>query len=413
MEIADTHEHFMDEQQRVSRPIDFFDLLGHYTLGDAVSAGMPAEALRLMRNRDAPDVDRWRAVEPYWKFSRFTGYSRCLRTAIRDIYGFEEISQSTIRRINEAIRARNKLGLYRHILKDRARIRFYVQDDRAVNPTKADQEFFVIAREFEDFITPQEPADIQKLEQLTGVSITTLSGLKQALEKRFEQAVKAGMVAVKTLLAYQREIFFREVEEPDARRDFESLVQGDHKLPEGFRRRIDRPFRNLEDHMFHQVMKLADAHGIPVQIHTGLNNANFIANSNPVHLTNLFFLYPRTKFDLFHIGYPYLGELSALAKSFANVYIDFCWAHIISPTASRRALDEFLDTVPSNKILAFGGDFIYPELSYAHAKMARRNLAQVLARKVEDGFCNESEALELSRRLLHDNAARLFWPGGG
>jgi predicted TIM-barrel fold metal-dependent hydrolase len=271
----------------------------------------------------------------------------------------------------------------------------------------------VIAREFEDFITPQEPADIQKLEQLTGVSITTLSGLKQALEKRFEQAVKAGMVAVKTLLAYQREIFFREVEEPDARRDFESLVQGDHKLPEGFRRRIDRPFRNLEDHMFHQVMKLADAHGIPVQIHTGLNNANFIANSNPVHLTNLFFLYPRTKFDLFHIGYPYLGELSALAKSFANVYIDFCWAHIISPTASRRALDEFLDTVPSNKILAFGGDFIYPELSYAHAKMARRNLAQVLARKVEDGFCNESEALELSRRLLHDNAARLFWPGGG
>ena len=52
-------------------------------------------------------------------------------------------------------------------------------------------------------------------------------------------------------------------------------------------------------------------------------------------------------FDIFHIGYPYQQTLSALAKNFANVYIDMCWAHIISPdsqhqrpggVAGRRAL---------------------------------------------------------------------------
>jgi len=48
-----------------------------------------------------------------------------------------------------------------------------------------------------------------------------------------------------------------------------------------------------------------------------------------------------------------------------------------------------------NKLLAFGGDFLYPDLSYAHAKIARRACAEVLAAKVEDGFCQEEEAVEL------------------
>ena len=69
-------------------------------------------------------------------------------------------------------------------------------------------------------------------------------------------------------------------------------------------------------------------------------------------MNNLFFLYPRVKFDLFHISYPYQGELSVLAKLFPNVYVDFCWAHIVSPSVSRRTLHEFLEMVPVNKILA-------------------------------------------------------------
>ena len=150
-----------------------------------------------------------------------------------------------------------------------------------------------------------------------------------------------------------------------------------------------------------------------MQIHTGLHagNGNFIENSRPTHLTNLFFLYPRVRFDLFHVSYPYQGELAVLAKTFPNVYADFCWAHIISGSVARRTLHEMLETVPANKIFAFGGDYRYPELSYAHARMARENVARVLAAKVEEGFCSEEEALEIARMILHDNPDSLF--GGG
>ena len=123
---------------------------------------------------------------------------------------------------------------------------------------------------------------------------------------------------------------------------------------------------------------------------------------------NLFVEYREAKFDLFHGGYPYISEFATLAKNFANVYPDLCWVHIISPEIGRRQLHELIETVPGNKILAFGGDCIPVELSYAHAKMARNVLARALTEKVEDGYMSEAEALALTRKVLRDNPARLY-----
>ena len=320
-----------------------------------------------------------------------------------------------IREINEAIRARNHPGLYRYILRERARIRFCVEDDSCggcikIPSTKTNLEFLVLARRFDKFIVPATPSDIQSLEQMTGVSITTLDGLKQAVEKNFSQNLSEGMTVVKIALAYFRELLFEEVDKSEAERDFEALMRKERPLPQGFHTAFVRPFRRLEDHMFHHVMKLADSHHTPVQIHTGLfaGGGNRITNSNPTHLINTFLLYPKIKFDIFHLSYPYQQELSVLAKSFPNVHADFCWAWVVSPSASRRALSEFLDSVPVNKILGFGGDYKYPELSYAHAAMARRAVAGVLASKVESGFCTEQEALDIGKSLLYENAAHLF-----
>ena len=411
VEAVNTHEHIIPEAERTAQPIDFFTLAGHYAINDVVSAGLGREDLDRINKRETPSAEKWRLFEPYWKKARFTGYGQALRIAIRDIYGFEEISASTLGRINTAIATRNRPGLYRHVLKERARIRFSVLDDYwNAKPVSPDPEFFVLARKFDRFVTPASRADVTQLQDITGIDISGVSGLKQALEKSFTQSLSAGMVTVKSTIAYNRELLFEETTEADAARDFESLIRGDRALPQGFRRQVVRPFRKLEDHLFHHLIRLAEAHRVPVQIHTGLHagNGNFIANSNPTHLTNLFFLYPSVRFDLFHISYPYQGELSVLAKLFPNVYVDFCWAHIISPSVSRNTLHQMLETVPVNKIFGFGGDYRYPELSYAHARMARDNIAEVLTEKTEQRFCSEDEAAEIGRMLLHDNPAELF-----
>jgi hypothetical protein len=48
------------------------------------------------------------------------------------------------------------------------------------------------------------------------------------------------------------------------------------------------------------------------------------------------------------------------------------------------------------------------EGAYAHAALARRNVAKVLAEKVEAGYLTEDEAMALAHRLLRENAVRFF-----
>lgn len=412
--LVNTHEHIIPEQERTSSRIDFFTLAGHYAINDVISAGLAANELALVRDAEAAPLRRWQAFEPFWESARLTGYGQALRIAISDIYEVEQISAATLPEINRRIAERNEPGLYEDILIRRSNIAYSVLDDYwNAAPVRPDPKFFVYARKFDRFVAPQSTADVQELEQLTNVSITNLAGLERAMETSFEHSRDAGMVTVKSTLAYNREIHYAEVSAQDAEAGLQALLSSRRDLPAGFRSRVERPYRQMEDHMFHHLMRLAKAHDVPVQIHTGLHagNGNFIENSKPTHLTNLFFLYPQVKFDLFHMSYPYQGEAAAIAKVFPNVHIDLCWAHIISARATRRALHEMLETVPANKIFGYGGDYRYPELSYAHAKIARRNVAQVLIEKVQERFCTESESLDLARMMLHDNPDALFGKG--
>lgn len=407
VDAVDTHEHILPEKQRLSEAIDFFTLAGHYAVSDVISAGMEA---RQYAGESSPEA-KWKIFAPWWEHARFTGYGQALRIAIRDIYGFETIDADTLPRINEAIAAKNKPGFYRDILKRRMNLRYAVNDAYwAPVPAPLDPEFFVLAQKFDGYVMPVTKEGVQRLEAQSNASITNLAGLKNAMEKVFGQAIEAGMATVKTTAAYQRDLHFREVSEEDAARSFERLMKAAEPVPAGFRQTENRPYRQLADHMFHHLVSLADAHGVPFQIHTGLQagNGNFLANSRPADLTNLFHLFPRMRFDLFHIGYPYWRECSVLAKTFPNVYVDYCWMHIVSPTGTRAALHEMLDSVPVNKIFGFGGDYRYPELSYAHLVMARQNIARVLAERVEDGQNTENEARHIGRMLLADNPARLF-----
>jgi len=114
------------------------------------------------------------------------------------------------------------------------------------------------------------------------------------------------------------------------------------------------------------------------------------------------------RFDLLHASYPYMKELTALAKLFPNVYINTAWFDILSPRASKQFLREWISSVPINKIFAFGPDQACLLLSCAYAEMVRDNLAEVLADAVAEGEMSEDYALYIARRLLRDNPWEYF-----
>ena len=130
--------------------------------------------------------------------------------------------------------------------------------------------------------------------------------------------------------------------------------------------------------------------------------------SNPALLNNLFLDYPGLKFDVFHISYPYQGKLGVMAKWLPNVWADMCWSHIVSPAAARNTLNEWLEMVPYNKILGFGGDYLFVDGVYGHLTIAQKNIALTLAGRVDSGLFEMDEAKLIAHALLCQNPAQVY-----
>jgi hypothetical protein len=93
---------------------------------------------------------------------------------------------------------------------------------------------------------------------------------------------------------------------------------------------------------------------------------------------------------------------------FPNVSVDMCWAHIVSPEASVRALGEWLELFPYSKICGFGGDYGFVDGVFGHQQIARENIARALSKKVEKRLFSLDAACGIARALLYDNPARIF-----
>ena len=234
------------------------------------------------------------------------------------------------RALNHAfVKARNGGNTYRTVLKEKSRIRISVLD--VVEDDKNyDRDYFRLAR-LDDFISGGNAAQMQKLSQLAEVPrIRNLTDLMEACEKRLNNSFDRGAACLKCGMAYDRPLRFERVSFSAAEDAFNSMLKEENWI------RWDQPIsRGGRAAGFHDAscLQAGRARGLTMQVHTGLQegNGNYIYHSDPALLSNLFLQYPDLKFDLFHIGYPYQQTLSALAKNFRNVFIDFAWA-----TSSRQ-----------------------------------------------------------------------------
>ncbi len=403
--LIDTHEHLPSEEFRLKDGVSVRTMFSHYASSDLVSAGLPKNILEELRNPAIAFDESWPKVQPYWDSIRNTGYARCLLIAARDLYGVDDINEKTVAELSRRMEEKNKPGVTDWILREKAGIHTYIVDPiRPMSDTLARGE--VRVRRFDHFISLFSRQNISDVIGNATSEKPTLDALLASLDRAFEKGITDGIVGVKSGLAYRRIIQYNAVSREEAESVFRLILSATDpaaRLP-------FETVKPLQDFMMHEVARRAGEHHLPFQIHTGLQegNGNNITNSNPTHLISLIQAHPETKFDLFHSGYPYMSELAVMAKNFPNVYADMCWMHIISPAAARRCLEEWIDTIPGNKILGFGGDFLFAEGSYGHAIMARENVTAVIAAKVASGCLTEKEGFTLARRILHDNAAALF-----
>ena len=167
-------------------------------------------------------------------------------------------------------------------------------------------------------------------------------------------------------------------------------------------RRADSDF---EDFMFWRLVELSARYDLPFQIHTGHAR---IQGSNPMLLVDLIEANPNTKFILFHGGFPWVGETGVIAmRHGSHVWIDSVWLPTLSYTMAKRAFQEWLETMPSDRIM-WGADAAHAEGIYAATEFTRQCLAEALAEKVDRGELREEHAIDIGRQILRDNALALF-----
>lgn len=318
------------------------------------------------------------------------------------LYGIKELNNETVVELSEAIRKSYNEDWYNYVLKEKANIKYAIMD---VGSHRMKDEMFRYVEKFDQFIRINSKKDLKFVENKFSIEIKSLDAFVTTLEKSFKEALDRGIVGVKSAAAYHRILKYENVSQDQAEEVFDKLMELDTNNYLEF-----DAVKPLQDYMMHQIIQQARKHQIPIQLHTGLHagDGNFISNSNPALLTNLFLEYRDVNFVLLHGSYPFGGELSALAKSFRNVFLDMSWIYVISPSYAERYLHEWLETVPSNKIMAFGGDYHNVENTYGHSLMARAVVSKVLIEKVRTGYLTETEATQIARRILQTNVIDIF-----
>lgn len=401
MRVVDTHEHLVGfEGIAKSKSIDFMWLFHQYADDDIKSAGMSKPQFATLLTDSLSVPEKWKIMKPFYDASFNTGYNRAVLLSVDRLFGIKELNDQSVLQITDKLREAYKTDWYKTVLHDKCNIDFLINDSQ---PAPGDAGYFRYTKRFGYFQLDCK-AKIDQLAKEQGTIINCLDDLVLTLNKEFESAVKKGITTLKNSTAYFRSLYFEDVSRKKAEEVFLQVMQSK-----------DTPLnaeaaKPLADYMMHRILDQAQKYNVPIQIHTGLQagDGNYIENSNPALLANLFLKYRNVKFILFHGGYPFGGEFGSLAKNFRNVYLDLCWLYIISPSYSQRYLNEWLETVPANKIMAFGGDYENVENIYGHLLFAKEVVGNVLTEKVRNRYFSEDEALKIARMILHDNAVNLF-----
>lgn len=398
-----SHSHMGPEAERLAQQMDALAFFNHaYPEADLVVAGLSPGHREALFDARRPLDQRWHLFEPYWNRIRLTGYSQCISTGFRDLLGFDDLTATTVGPLSEAIQAHSKPGFYKTVLQQRANIATSVVNMEDL--IEVDRTLFRPLPRLNRFSMLRTAEQIHAIERDYEVSIGDLRQHVQVIRQVCRDWKEAQVAGVKMSQSYHRRMDFKERDAGQAAVIFDRLLQGDYAGLDSAEGAL------LEDYLVFECCQAAAEADLTVQFHLGMRAGNNggMEGCSPVPLIPLLQAFPQVRFDLSHAGFPYLREGAVLGKTFANVYLNMSWIHIISPFGSRLDLREWLQMVPYNKIIAFGDDLQQVETVYGHLQMARRNFAHALGALLEERLLSESAALDVAQAAFCDNPAMVY-----
>lgn len=404
IKVIDAHEHLLPEKRRLERKVDFSILFSTYTRADLVSAGMPEESYaRLRDDTEMALEEKWELFNRFYPMIRHGSYSRPAQIWLKEVLKVDDLTKENYREVSERLQENNTPGLYDRVLRGMCNIEAALVAPNPVfeiTPSYAyDEHDMDLLRPLWRAINYTSTEYVRKfLAERQDGDGADMAAYLDWVEKDFRKYEKMGVFGIKAMCDP-----FEVPNMGEAERVFKSISKNNAKSAA----LTETEKRTLGSAIYDRVFQIARDRGLTVAVHSGVWGD--FRDSQPAHLIPVAMRYGDVSFDLFHLGMPYVREALMIGKMFPNVSLNLCWNTVVSPEQTFRMLDECLDMLPINNVIAFGGDYNLPvEKVYGHLKMTKEVVAKVLSKRIHSGQLDLEEARRIAEMWFYANPRRIY-----
>ncbi len=401
-------------------------ILYHMVVADLYSAGCPSGA-RLTEFPGWPTVKeahaRLQEAIPYLKHVRNTSCFWGAKIILKELYGWDkQITPGNWRKLDGMIRERAEERQWHREVIRRCGVK-KLTTELARREGGTDDDIFHYSMEWAFFTRTQRgefDTALYELERCWGKapgspiphsaghrpapekSIRTLDDVHNALDHYVGQLAASNVLSMATHIS--TDISFRRVGDADMAKALKARDKAGPEERDIYTSYIHEAFlKALEPHADRIVFQFSfAAEPLP------FNTASIIPQKAISDLVEIVARHPKIRFNCFVASRHADQSLCTLCRGLPNLSLSGYWWHNFFPGAIRAVLEERLDMLPANRQVGFFSDAYCIEWTYAKAEIVRRQMAHVLAEKIALGQYSRSDALEISRAILHDTAKEYF-----
>ncbi len=416
--ILDVHTHLVGGKLGARGLHDI--LLYHMVVSDLYGAGCPTGE-RLTEYPGWPSKEeahqRIQEALPYLAFIQNTSSFWGVKIILRDLYDWHQlITPANWKRIDDQIRERADDRSWQHGILDRLMIRRTGteiarrekgQDDHRLQYA-LEWGFFTRCQwgEFDTALyelercwgkSPESPAPIGSGKRpSTERTIRSLKDVHSAVDHYIKEIPYEQLLSVTTHIS--TDIDFQEVSDSEMESSLQRRAQAGVKERDIYASYINELFlMKLEKHGQEIVFQFSfGAEPLPYETSSRLSQRTI------AQLADMIRRHPALRFQCFLASRHANQALCTLARELPNFSLAGYWWHNFFPDVIRQVISERLDMLPLNKQVGFFSDSYCVDWTYGKTILVRKQLARVLAGRVEQGQYSQEEAIGMARSILYE-----------
>jgi hypothetical protein len=401
-------------------------ILYHMLVSDLYAAGCPS-GNRLTEFPSWPTREeahaRIREALPYYPSIRNTSCSWGARMILRDLYDWNEpVTADNWERLDGMVRERSDDRAWQRNIIRRANVR-KLTTELARRCDGSDDDILHYSMEWAFFTRTQRgefDTSLYELERCWGKSpespiphaaggrpksersIRTIDDVHSAMNQFVDQLCSSPVLSIATHIS--TDIDFRPVTDDEMAA---ALKRRDEAGP------TERDV--FASYLHDAFLSALAASGEPIAFQFSFaaepmphETASIVSQRAILHLADVAARHPKVKFVCFLASRHANQSLCTLCRELPNFALAGYWWHNFFPDAIRQIIGERLDMLPVNKHVGFFSDAYCIEWTYGKARLVRKQLARVLADKIESGQYSKTDALAIARAILFETPQNLL-----